>query len=194
MYLRRYYIGSPQDLLRNEWVVFAGIFLLTFAVIYFSISKFFIIKKKADWRDILEGKNDLNKIHPAAMIISIVIALFTATSVSRYGPFYDYFATILGAWMLLFVLIIMFILSLPFFKALKSSFGDKWFMGGILGIGLAIAYWYFFKSYLFYELFSHSFSGWSYSFYSYLNSPGGLVLLIIFFGVFGAILPTKKRI
>lgn len=194
MRIGNFYFNSPQDLLRNEWVLFLGIFLLTFAVVYYSISKFFGSKEKADWRGIIEGKKDKFVVHPVAIVISIVIAFLTAASISRYGPFYDYFSTVLGAWMLLFVLIVMFILSLPFFKALKSATGDTWYAGAIFGGVLAVAYWFFFKSYLFYESFSHSFSGWSYSFHIFLISPGGLTLLIILFGILGAILPTKKRI
>jgi len=194
MYIGRYYLGSPQDLFRNEWVIFTGVFLLTFAVIYFSISKFFASTKKANWRSIIEGKGDVTKVHPAAVIISIVIAFFTAASISRYGPFYDYFANILGSWMLIFVLIVLFILTLPFFKALKRSFGDTSYMGAIFGVVLAVVYWYFFNSYFFYNSFSYSFSGWSYSFNNFLTSANGLILLIAVFGVLGANLPTRKRI
>lgn len=193
-YSWRYYFNSPQDLLQNEWIIFAGIFLLTFAVIFYSLRDF-LGKKGEKFFDFSKGKYSTNKndyVIPA--IISGVIAFFTAASVSRYGPFYDYFAAILGVWMLLFVLIVMFIISLPFFKALKYNFGNKWYFGGFGGVLLAIAYWYFFNSYFFYDAFSYSFSGWSYNAFNFISSSSGLTVLIILFALLGAFLPVRRRI
>lgn len=193
-YSWRYYLNSPQDLLQNEWVIFGGIFLLTFAIIFYSL-KDFLGKKGERFLDFTKGKYSTNAgDYTIPAIISGVIAFFTAASVSRYGPFYDYFATILGAWMLIFVLIVMFIISLPFFKALKYNFGNKWYLGGLGGILLAIAYWYFFNSHFFYDAFSYSFTGWSYTVFDFISSYSGLTVLIIAFALLGAFLPVRKRV
>lgn len=188
------YIGSPQELLQNEWVIFTGIFLLTFAVVYFALRNFFSDTKKASWQDVLTGGKDKRVVSPAAAIIAGVIAFFTASSASRYGPFYDYFAAVIGGWMLLFVLIVLFLISLPFFKMFKSAGGSKWYVGFIMGIALAVAYWFLLKSYFFYNAFAYSYIGWSVGFYEFLISSSGLVVLMLVFAVLGAVLPTQRRI
>jgi hypothetical protein len=189
------YIGSPQDLLQNEWVIFAAIFLLTFAIVYFSISKFFSSEKKAGLEDLLRGKGDKTIAHPTALIVSLVIALFTSAAASRAGPFYEYFANVLGAWMLIFIIIVMVIISLPFFKAIKYAFGNNWFMGLISGVVVAVTYWNLvIKSDWFYNSFAYSAMGWSESAYSFLTSSSGLIVLILGFAFLGAVLPATRRV
>lgn len=185
-------ISTPSDLLQNEWAPFIGIFLLTFAIVYFSVAKFFSTKKQAGLEDLLRGKGDKLVVHPAALIISVVIAFFTASSISQYGPFYTYFAGILGAWILLFVLILMFILSLVFLKMFKHFFGNNSLGGFISGIGIAIVYWFFLKHYLVQDFIYNYSSTWADSAYAFLSSGGGLVVMIILFGVVGLFIKTER--
>jgi len=92
----RGYYGSPMDLLDNEWVRIAAIFVLFFAIIFFAISKTF-----------KENKG-------VAVAISLAISFFIAVAVQKQGWIYSYAGDEIGSWALVvaILLIIGFIIKL----------------------------------------------------------------------------------
>lgn len=186
------YIGSPQDLLQNDWVIFIGVFLLTYAILYFSLSKFFSGEKKAGLEDLLRGKGDKTIAHPAGAIVSAVIAFFTAAAVARGEIISQYFGAILGGWIMIFVAIVLVILTLPFFKALKAALGAGRVAGVITGLVIGFLYWYFISN----VLLSQGSYSLSYGLYDFLSAfiyNGGLVILLIAGAVIGFFIPTTRR-
>lgn len=187
------YIGSPQDLLQNEWILFALIFLLSYSIVYFSLSKFFSTKEKASFEDLLRGKKDKLVTHPTAAIVSLIFAIFSASSLSRSGPLFELFGTILVAWDFLLVLIVMFLIALPFFRAVNANFAGSKLASIFSGVLAGVGFWFALKSTLFYNQFGYSFTSWSYDAYGFLISPLGLFIMIIFF-IFTAIFTPSTKV
>ena len=94
---------SPSDLLNNEWVLFFGIFLLVFTVVYLSVSRMFTsVKSKENFPWIKEKKIATG---PAA-VISLVVALFVAAAVSQKIRVYGYFGEEIGSWIIIFAVLL----------------------------------------------------------------------------------------
>lgn len=188
------YIGSPQDLLYNEWTIFAGIFLLVFAIVFYSIRNFLGKKGEKQYNPFKMKMETSRNDYLIPAIVSGVIAFFTAAAVSQDYLIYRLFGNVLGGWILLFVFIVMFLISLPFIKAVKHAFGGGKWLGALGGVLVAIGYWFFLKSYFIYNSFGYNLYGWAQSAYELAITPSGLVILIIVLGLLGLVLPANRRI
>ena len=104
---------SPSDLLNNEWVMFALIFIVFFAIVFFSLAK--LMK---------ENKG-------AAAVISIVISLFIAVSISRRVWFYGYFGEELANWFVIFAVIIGIVFLINIITKLLGGIGLFLVLGGL---------------------------------------------------------------
>lgn len=104
---------SPQDLLNNEWVMFALIFIVFFAIIFFSLGK--VMK---------ENKG-------AAAVISVAISLFIAVSISRRVWFYGYFGEELSNWFVVFAVIIGIVFLINIITKLLRGIGLFLVLGGL---------------------------------------------------------------
>ncbi len=116
-----FYNFSPSDILESEWLVFAGVFLVVFAMVYISLSNFFTKGKKKQYPWESDSKVLENKSSVA--IISLIIAFFTAAAFVRQNLIEGIFGEALSVWIFVLVLIVLVILSIPFYKALKQNVG-----------------------------------------------------------------------
>jgi len=127
--MANYYNLSPSELLQNEWVVFGGVFLLVFAMVFLALSRQFSSKKKIKpW---LSEVDTSNKAIPG--VIALVIAFFSAATFVKNNLIEGIFGEALTAWIFLLVLIVLVILSVPFYKALKQN------VGGGIAISIIVA-------------------------------------------------------
>lgn len=187
------YIGSPQELLQNEWVIFAGIFLLTFAVVYYSIGRRFSSKSDISMQDWINGRTNKSiKVHPSAVIISGVIAFFTAAAVNQDYLIYEMFGNILGGWILVFTFIVMFLLAIPFLKALKSGLGGGKLAGVISGGFVGISFWLVVKHVFPYD-FYYNMTYDIQRIYDFFISINGAIVLVVAGIVIGLIVSIKKK-
>lgn len=119
------------QLLQNELVLFALIFLVFFALVYFTLN-----------RTMKENKG-------AVFIISAVVALFAAFAISQKTSFYGFVGETIGNWIIIviaafaIILLIRFLISLGLFYFLV-----------ILGIS-----WFFFSSINTYEFLPYELRG-----------------------------------
>lgn len=175
------YYFDPVNLLNNEWVVFFGIFLLVFSFCFIALNNFF------------SGKGKKNDIFPwitqpgskdnkgAVIVISLVIGFFSASIFVQRGWIYTIFGDALAGWLLLLTIAVMFILSVPFIKALQANVG--------LGPALAITVLFVWGILQFFDPYS-LFPSASYNFiniYEFVTSVGFLIGAIIIAVVFAVI-------
>lgn len=116
-------IYSPSDLWQNEWVIFTAIFLVLFILSYMSLSNFFSktkTERPSYWEKkeikILENKS-------AIVILSLIVAFMGAISITRSEYFSRFIGEAMASWVLLLVLIVIVLITIPFFKALKKNIG-----------------------------------------------------------------------
>lgn len=124
------YFFDPANLLNNEWVVFIGIFLLVFAFSFISLNNFFSGKGRRNEMFSFMHQPRSNENKGAVVVIALVIAFFSASVFVQRGWVYTIFGDALAGWLLLLISIAMFILLIPFIKALKAA----------IGLGPAIAF------------------------------------------------------
>ncbi len=174
------YISSPQDLLQNEWVVFIGVFLLVFAVVYIGLAGFFIKSdKQTAFEKLMELKAKKNGEKGPLVVIAAVISLFTSAAVARGDIIYQYFGAVLGTWILVFVLIVMFMLLIPFYRAFKNSVGKTFAM-----LLMILFFWFSIKLFFPDLLYSgyYSFSNYFYQieqFYLTVSQTWFLIVALI---------------
>ena len=116
---------TPSSLLENDWIIFGGVFLVVFALVYIGLSNVLVRKKGRQnpalpWLVSPEA-NPENK--GAVVVIAVVIAFFTAAVFVQRGWVNGYFGDVVGSWLFLLALIVMIILSIPFYKGLKMNIG-----------------------------------------------------------------------
>ena len=116
-----YYNFSPSELLQNEWVVFIGVFLIVFAMVFLALSRQFSSKKKNKMMPWLT-ETESNKAIPG--IIALVIAFFSAAAFVKNNLIEGIFGEAITVWIFLLVLIVLVILFIPFYKALKQNVGE----------------------------------------------------------------------
>lgn len=83
-----YYLNSPSEILNNEWFVFGGVVLVSFAIIYFALQK-----QLADNM----GVN---------VTIALVLAVFIGAAVSQRTRFSGFFGADISSWMLIIAFVI----------------------------------------------------------------------------------------
>jgi hypothetical protein len=122
------YYGSvrgPLDLLQNEWVLFATVFLLSFSMVYISLTTFFHKKKNLSTferlLDVKKKDSDFSK--GPFVVIAACVALLISVSLTRANYLQAYLGVGSTLAILVFSLIIFVILTLPFYKMLESKFG-----------------------------------------------------------------------
>ncbi|MGD2073228.1 MAG: hypothetical protein PVG65_07060 [Candidatus Thorarchaeota archaeon] len=144
---------SPEQLFQNEWVIFALVFMIFFAFIFFALSK------------------PLKENRGAAMVISIALALFIAVAISQRVRFYGYFGSELGSWM--FVIAILICIAFVM-KVLTSLIGGLGLLISLYGI------WAIAGRADIYDIFPYGVltSGFE-SFYYFLSSGTFLVILML---------------
>ena len=120
---------SPSNLLENEWVMFGLIFIIFFAIVFFSLGK--VMK---------ENKG-------AAAVISIAISLFIAVSISRRVWFYGYFGEELSNWFMIFAVIIGIVFLINIVSKLLGGIGLFLTFGGL---------WYLFSKTNFSDILPYS--------------------------------------
>ncbi len=172
------YISSPQELLQNEWVLFVGVFLLVFAVVYISLANAFFKKKEQSLKDVLLGIKGNSPAKGPIVVISGVIALFSAAAIIQQDLVRVYFGAVLSVWVSVFVFIVLVLLTVPFYKALKQNIGKT---PAILGT--IIGFWVILKFVLPQtEMFWNGLYNLPYSvqnFYDFVVSPVFLIIALI---------------
>lgn len=108
------YYDSPAELFENEWVSFAAVFILFFAIIFFALSKSF--------------KEDKG----AAIAIAVVVSLFISVVVTRRGWLFSYAGDELGQW----ILIVAVLVGAGFVVKIMSDVFGRW--GAIIAV---VALW-----------------------------------------------------
>lgn len=102
---------SPSQILENEWIVFALIFVGCFAIIYFALER------------TMKGNRG------AVVVIAIVISLFLAVAVSQKTRYYGYLGSAIGGWLFIILIVIIFLFLI------------KLLMGAVGLAGLLIVLW-----------------------------------------------------
>lgn len=104
-----YYGGfGPTELLQNDWVVFTGLFLVIFALVYSSLIKVFsssAADKAFPW------KNVETTFKGPAIIISAVVAIFVASALTKQF-LYGYLSDQILGWILLGVIVMLLLAAL----------------------------------------------------------------------------------
>jgi len=160
------YYGSPLDYLDNEWVRFATIFLILFAIIYFAMSKS------------LKGNTGV------AVIVAGGITLLITIALSQRGLLYSYAGDQLGSW----ITIIAVLIGIGFL--LKVAFENFGAPGAILSVLIIWMLMFFSDPYdiLPYELSNSAFVG----IYNFFSTGFGLVILIVLAVVFSKMISGEK--
>jgi len=178
-----YYNLSPSELLQNEWVVFAGVFLLVFAMVFFALSRQFSSKKKNKypWLNEVDASN---KAVPG--IIALVIAFFSAATFVRQNLIEGIFGEAITVWIFLLVLIVLVILFIPFYKALKQNVGE-----GIAIFIILFGVWAVLK--FGFDPYQYNLPYNFYEIYDFIISPIFLIILIVIGGVIALIKKSSRR-
>jgi len=90
----------PETLLQNTWVIFGGMFVLTFAIVYMALSKTFGRETEQSPRDMLWGMAHKAPNKGPVVAISLVVALFVAAAFSQRVFLYGYGGEALIDWIL----------------------------------------------------------------------------------------------
>lgn len=175
---------SPANLLQNEWIVFSGILLVIFTFVYIALSKAFTRENKF-WTPWDKPKKEVQG-RVALTVVSFIISFFSASYLMTSG-WADYILNYgIGIWLFLLFLIILFILGVPFFKALSRNIGK-----GPAAALIVLLSWFLLKflfnpwNLLFYYngfnwvARSPQYSTQLWSFYQLITSWGVLAILIV---------------
>jgi len=116
-------ISNPSTLLQNDWVVFGGVFLLVFALVYLALSKQFGggMKSNKAFPWLQEPASSESK--GAIIVVSLIIAFFCAALFVQRNWINGIFGEAIAGWLFLLMLAIIVILSIPFFKMLRLNVG-----------------------------------------------------------------------
>jgi len=145
------YYRSPLDYLDNEWVIFSIIFIIFFAVIFFTVNRAF-------------------KNSAVSGVIALALSLLIAMVMARRGLLYGYVGEEIGSW----VLIITALIGVAFLiRFVWESFGK---IGTIIAL---IGLWIIIRSFdpydlLPYELLTDTFI----SIYEFFASILGLIIIV----------------
>jgi hypothetical protein len=102
-----YYTGIvPSELLENEWVIFGGVFLLTFALVYMALARAFHPQDNRNMLEIMAGMKERTSNQGPIVMISLIIALFVAGAFARRDYLYGWLGADIGQWILTFAMIV----------------------------------------------------------------------------------------
>ncbi len=178
-----YYNFSPSELLQNEWVVFIGVFLLVFAMVFLSLSRQFSSKKKNKMMPWLT-ETESNKAIPG--IIALVIAFFSAAAFVKNNLIEGIFGEAITIWIFLLVLIVLVMLSIPFYKVLKQNVG-----GGIAISIIVVGLWLILR--FGFDPSQYNLLSEFYEIYEFIITPAFLIILIFVGGVITLIKKSGKK-
>jgi len=179
-----YYNLSPSELLQNEWVVFGGVFLLVFAMVFLALSRQFSSKKKNKMFPGMAEIDNGNKAIPG--IIALVIAFFSAATFVKNNLIEGIFGEAITIWIFLLVLIILVMLSIPFYKVLKQNVG-----GGIAISIIVVGLWVILK--FGFDPSQYGLPSEFYNFYNFIITPAFLIILIVVGGVIALIKKSGRK-
>ena len=110
------YYRSPLDYLDNEWFLFGIVFLIFFAVIYFTVNRAF-------------------KNPSVSGVIALGLSLLIAMVMARRGLLYGYLGEEIGSW----ILIITVLIGVAFLiRFIYESFGKTGTVIGLIGLWIVI--------------------------------------------------------
>ncbi len=148
-----YSLNSPSDLLQNEWVRFAALFILFFAIVFIAVSKPF-----------KENKG-------AAIAVAVVVSLFISMAVAQRGWLYSYAGEEMGGYLFIIAIALGIIFLL---KVMISLLG---------GLGLFITLfglWFLFSKTYFPEILPYEIGSVDlFPFYDFFASDSFLIWTII---------------
>lgn len=105
-----FYYTSPSMLLENEWVVFGGIFLVVFALVYIALL--------GSLGKSVAGEN---KSKGGVIVISFVVALFSASALTQRALFSGYLGDTILGWVTIGAFVLFILLLIPLGKKLADS-------------------------------------------------------------------------
>jgi len=147
-----YYWYSPSQLFQNEWMSFALIFIVFFAMSFFAL-----------------GRTIDNK--GANAVISIALALFISYAIVQRTRFYGFIGEQIGSWLILLALLLALVL---FIKLVTGIIGG---IGLFIALGVG---WFVLHSFDPYDIFPYQFlTSDFFPYYEFLSGTGFLFLLII---------------
>jgi hypothetical protein len=144
------YYGGPMQYLENEWTMFTIVFLLFFAVIYFTVNKGF--------------KNNI-----VSGVIALSLSLLITMTILRRGLLYGYAGDELGSWMMVVVALVGFGFLIKFAYEAFGAIGST---------GAVIIVWMLLQRTDPYYLLPYGVSDTIYSSYTFLSSFFGLVIMV----------------
>ena len=187
--------NSPRDMLQNEWIVFSLVFLAVFAMVYLSLANFFTKKNKVrnpyTW---MKGEFKEFKNKPAVVVLSAVIAFMVSASFAQQGLVEKWLGEFATGFLMVLVLIIIVILLVPFYKAIRENLGK--IPGAIIFTGIL---WgvikYFFNPDRIYDIgfYGSSYSSEIYNLYETISSVWVLVVAIIAVVLLDLVFGKKKN-
>jgi len=178
-----FYNISPSDFLENEWIIFGGVFLLIFAMVFLALSRQFSSKKKNKMFPWMED-TESNKAIPG--VIALVIAFFTASAFVKQNLISGFFGEAITAWIFLLVLIVLVMLSIPFYKALKKNIGAAPAIFIILfGVWAILKFGF--------DPYQYNLPYQFYDFYEFIITPVFLIVLIVIGVIASLIKKSGKR-
>ena len=144
------YYNSPMQYLENEWTMFTIVFLLFFAIIYFTVNKGF--------------KNNV-----VSAVIAGALSLLITMTILRRGLLYGYAGDELGSWMLVIVALVGFGFLIKFAYEAFGTIGST---------GAVIIVWMLLQRTDPYYILPYGVSDIIFSSYEFLSSFFGLVIMI----------------
>jgi hypothetical protein len=183
-----YGYSRPQDLLYNEWVMFAIVFMLSFAMIYLALANFFYKKKNVDLKDLLLGLKDNSPAKGPVVVISLAVSLLIAFSLTQNNYLYSYLGAGATLGILIFSIIVFALLALPFYAAMEKSFSPL-VAGPLFGAIVWFVAKYLFPSVSQDLMWSMPYE-W-YNFYQGLVSGWGLFWLLVIGAIIGLVKNKK---
>ena len=185
-----YNYSGLDRLLDNEWVVFGGIFILTFILVYIALVNFFTKTDKPQFPWEKGAKRVENQ--QALIILALVVAFFASAAVVRNAWMVGLFGEAVSSFILVLLFVVMVILIVPFYKALKKNIGR---LPAILIFILALWFLirYFFEPSQIVNLVPNfDISYKVYEVYDFVTQISTLVVALIF-GVLYSFIPWGKK-
>lgn len=147
------YYSSPLDILENEWIRFAALFILFFAIVFIAVSKPF-----------KENKG-------AAIVIAIAVSLFISMAVAQKGWLYSYAGEEIGGYLFIIAIALGIIFLL---KVMISLLGGLGLFATLFGL------WFLFSKTYFSEILPYEIGSIDlFPFYDFISSTSFLIWTII---------------
>ena len=109
---------SPGEIFNNEWIMFAIVFLIVFALSYFALLNFFAGKKK---------KKNFGDVEPEQKkilaIVALGLGLLAAVGFVQQSWLRSLLGDAIGGWLTIILLCLVVLITTPIYKALKENMG-----------------------------------------------------------------------